>query len=98
VGERIDTWKFKDERPEDEEIRHYGSAAVSTGATGAAALGFEDHRAVIEDMAAAIENGREPMITLASVRATLEWALATYQSAKQDAAVDLPLGDEEAVW
>jgi len=46
----------------------------------------------------AIERGREPMITLASVRPTLEWALAMYQSAKQDAAVDLPLADEKAVW
>jgi predicted dehydrogenase len=98
VGERIDTWKFKDERPEDEGIRHYGSAAVATGATGAAALGFQDHQAVIEDMAAAIAYGREPMITLASVRPTLEWALAMYQSAKQDAPVDLPLADEQDVW
>ncbi len=69
-----------------------------TGATGAAALGFEDHQAVIEDMAAAIEHGREPMITLASVRPTLEWALAMYQSAQQDAPVDLPLADEQDVW
>jgi len=98
VGERMDTWKFKDQRPEDEEIRHYGSAAAATGATGAAALGFQDHQAVIEDMAAAIEHGREPMITLASVRPTLEWALAMYQSAKQDAPVDLPLTDEQDVW
>ena len=98
VGERIDTWKFKDERPEDEEIRHYGSAAVATGATGAAALGFHDHQAVIEDMVAAIASGREPMITLASVRPTLEWALAMYLSDKQDAAVDLPLAEEHDVW
>jgi predicted dehydrogenase len=98
VGERIDTWKFKDERPEDDEIRHYGNAAVATGATGAAALDFHDHQAVIEDMARAVAQGREPMITLASVRPTLEWALAMYQSAKQDAAVDLPLTDEQDVW
>ena len=98
VGERIDTWRFKDDRPEDEEIRHYGSAAVATGSTGAAALGFHDHQAVIEDMVGAIKCGGEPMISLASVRPTLEWALAMYQSAKQDADVELPLADEEAVW
>jgi predicted dehydrogenase len=98
VGERMDTWKFKDDRPEDDEIRHYGSAAVATGSTGAAALGFHDHQAVIEDMVRAIARGREPMITLSSVRPTLEWALAMYQSAKQDAAVNLPLADEQAVW
>ena len=98
VGECMDTWKFKDERPEDDEIRHYGSAAVATGSTGAAALGFHDHQAVIEDMVAAIARGSEPMITLASVRPTLEWALAMYQSAKQDTAVNLPIVNEQDVW
>jgi len=98
AGERMDTWKFQDERPEDEEIRHLGSAAAATGARGAADLGFLDHQAVIEDMVDAIETGREPMITLASVRATLEWALAMYQSARQHSPVDLPILDEEAVW
>jgi predicted dehydrogenase len=98
VGERMDAWKFKDARPEDDAIRHYGSAAVATGSTGAADLGFHDHQAVIEDMVSAIEHGGETMITLASVRPTLEWALAMYQSAKQDAAVDLPIANEQAVW
>ena len=68
AGERMDTWKFQDERPEDEEIRRLGSASAATGARGAADLGFLDHQAVIEDMARAIEAGCEPMITLASVR------------------------------
>jgi predicted dehydrogenase len=98
VGERMDTWKFKDDRPEDDEIRHYGSAAVATGSTGAADLGFHDHQAVIEDMVGAIERDCEPMITLASVRPTLEWALAMYQSAKQDTPVDLPIANEQDVW
>jgi predicted dehydrogenase len=98
TGERMETWKFKDERPEDEEIRRYGSGAVATGATGAADLGFHDHQAVIEDLVEATETGGEPMITLASVRPTLEWALAMYQSAKQRSPVELPILDEEAVW
>jgi len=38
------------------------------------------------------------MITLASARHTLEWALAMYQSARQRAPVELPLRDEDAVW
>jgi predicted dehydrogenase len=98
VGERMDTWKFQDDRPEDEEFRRLGSAAAATGARGAADLGFLDHQAVIEDMVGAIETHRGPMITLPSVRATLEWALAMYQSAKQHTLVDLPIVDEEAVW
>lgn len=98
VGERIETWKFKDDRPEDEEIRHIGSASVATGATGAADLGFRDHQTVVEDMVRAVAEGREPMITLASVRPALEWALAMYQSAKQGTPVELPILDEDAVW
>ena len=49
-------------------------------------------------MVGAIERGCEPMITLASVRPKLEWALALHQSAKQDATVDLPIANEQAVW
>jgi len=98
AGERMDTWKFRDDRPEDEEIRTYGSSAVSTGATGAADLGFQDHQVVIEDLACSITTGREPMITLESVRPTLEWSLAMYLSAKRNAPVALPLEDENEVW
>jgi predicted dehydrogenase len=98
VGERIETWKFRDERPEDAEIRKIGSAAVQTGATGAADLGFADHQAVIEDMVCAIRTNSEPVITLASVLPTLEWALAMYQSAKEGRPVALPIVDEAAVW
>ena len=98
VGERMDTWKFREARPEDEEIRRYGSASAATGASDAAALDFHDHQVLIEDMIAAIETGAEPIAALPTVRPTLEWALAMYQSAKDNAPVELPLGDEELVW
>jgi len=97
VGERMETWKFKEECPEDMEIRQTGGATVATGATGPADLGFRDHQTVIEDMVEAIQTGRDPFITLASVRPTLETALAMYRSAKNQAPVQLPLTDEE-VW
>jgi predicted dehydrogenase len=98
IGERMDTWKFRDERPEDEEIRRYGSASVATGAGHAAALDFHDHQVLIEDMACAILTRRDPIAALPTVRPTLEWALAMYQSAKESVPVELPLGDEELVW
>lgn len=97
VGERMDTWRFRDELPEDEAIRRYGSAAVATGATGAADLGFHDHQAVLEDMVDSIASNRAPMISLASVRHTLEWALAMYQSALRNGPVQLPLADTDGV-
>ncbi|OPZ84977.1 MAG: 1,5-anhydro-D-fructose reductase [bacterium ADurb.Bin429] len=98
IGERMETWKFKDERPEDEEIRAYGSAAVATGATGPADFGFLDHQTVIEDMVDAIRENRDPVIPITSVRPTLEWALAMYQSAKEDGLVVLPVMNEDAIW
>jgi UDP-N-acetyl-2-amino-2-deoxyglucuronate dehydrogenase len=48
VGERMETWKFREEYPEDAEIRQYGSSVVATGATGPADLGFRDHQVVID--------------------------------------------------
>lgn len=95
AGERMEMWRFRDSQPWDEEIRQYGSAAVATGASGAAYLGFHDHQAVIEDMADAVINHHEPMIPLASARHTLEWALAMYQSARRNSPVALPLAGEE---
>ena len=98
VGERMDTWKFNDERPEDEAIRQYGSAAVGTAATGPADFGFHDHQVVIEDMVDAVTSERDPVIPLLNVRQTLEWALAMYYSAKMQAPVTLPIVNEEAIW
>ncbi|NLC56143.1 MAG: Gfo/Idh/MocA family oxidoreductase [Armatimonadetes bacterium] len=98
VGEHMEVWKFKEERPEDEGIRQLGDASQATGATGPAALGFQDHQVVIDDMVDAIREGRDPCIPVESVRPTLEWALAMYLSAKEGTAVTLPLVDEDAVW
>jgi UDP-N-acetyl-2-amino-2-deoxyglucuronate dehydrogenase len=98
VGERMEIWKFRDERPEDAGIRAYGSGAVATGATGAADLSFADHQVVIEDLAKAILSGGEPTIRLETVRPTLEWSLAMYKSAKIGAPVSLPIQNEETVW
>jgi len=53
------TWKFKEERPEDEQIRQLGAGAQATGATGPAALGFAEHLVVIQDMIDAIRDDRE---------------------------------------
>ncbi|MFB3894392.1 MAG: Gfo/Idh/MocA family protein [Phycisphaerae bacterium] len=98
MGERMDTWKFKDERPEDEAIRGLGRKAVATGAGGAADFDFADHQTVIEGMANAVRTGRDPLITAPSARNTLELALAMYKSAKLGRPATLPVRDEESVW
>jgi predicted dehydrogenase len=98
VGERIDTWRFKVELPEDEGIRTIGSAAVQTAATGPAAFAFKDHQVVIEDMVDAIVEDRTPVIPAPATRHTLELALAMYQSDKIGMAVKFPIENENDVW
>ncbi|MEW6358609.1 MAG: Gfo/Idh/MocA family oxidoreductase [Planctomycetota bacterium] len=90
-GERITTWQFQDDRPEDEAIRKIGSAEAQTAAGGAAAFGHYEHRYLIDDMVDAIREDREPRVTGESARGTLEIALAMYQSADEGRPVALPL-------
>jgi predicted dehydrogenase len=98
VGETIQTWKFKEERPEDAQIRTIGNAGQATGAGGAADLGYRDHMVVVQDMIDCIASGREVVIPVSSVRPTLEIVLAMYQSAKQNRPVTLPVYDDDGVW
>jgi predicted dehydrogenase len=98
AGERVTTWKFREERPEDEEIRSYGSAAQATGAGGPADFGFQDHLVVIQDMIDAIREDRDVIIPVESVRPTVEIVLAMYQSAARNKPVELPVQDDDGVW
>jgi predicted dehydrogenase len=98
AGERVVTWQFRDERPEDKEVRTYGSIAQATGASGATAFGFADHQVVIQDMIDAVREQREVVIPVESVRPTLEIVLAMYQAATRQAAVELPVTDDDSVW
>ena len=98
IGEKIQTWKFKDERPEDEQIRTFGDSSQATGAGGAAALGHRDHMVVVQDMIDCIGSDRDVVIPVASVRPTLEIVLAMYQSAKHHRPVTLPASDDDTVW
>lgn len=98
VGETIDTWKFRDQRPEDENICNIGNAAQATGAGGAADLGFSDHQVVIQDMIEAINEDKDVVIPVKSVRPSLEIVLAMYQSAAGNAPVEWPIQDDESIW
>ncbi|HJN17545.1 MAG TPA: Gfo/Idh/MocA family oxidoreductase [Armatimonadota bacterium] len=90
VGEKMVQWEFKDEQPEDEEIRNIGSEAQATAATGAAAFGHLEHRALIQDMIDAINDDREPYVSCPSARQTLATALALYESSDRDETVEVP--------
>ncbi len=98
AGERMTTWKFRVDQPEDEEIRRYGSETVATAASGPADFAFHDHQVVIDDMADAIWGDRDPIIPAESTRPTLEIVLGMYRSAASDTKVSLPLKSEEGIW
>jgi UDP-N-acetyl-2-amino-2-deoxyglucuronate dehydrogenase len=97
VGERLQTWRFREEYAEDDEVRSYGVETAATGATGAADLGFRDHQVVIEDLVDAVRSGAEPMIPLLSVGPTLECVLAMYRSSREGAAVELPIPTDSVI-
>jgi predicted dehydrogenase len=97
-GEKMQTWKFKDEHPEDDEIRNLGNAAQATGAGGAADFGHCDHTVVVQDMIDCIGTDKEVVIPVKNVRPTLEIILAMYQSASRGKAVEWPVADDPSAW
>lgn len=98
TGEKMQTWKFRDERSEDEDIRNLGSAAQATGAGGSADFGHADHTVVVQDMIDCIGTDNDVVIPVRDVRPTLEIVLAMYQSACRGAAVKWPVLDDPSVW
>lgn len=98
VGERMHTWTFKDDRPEDAAIRNLGNAAQVTAASGPAAFGFHDHAAVIQDLIDAVNENREVCIPVRAVRPSLEMVLAMYHSAARGTPIDLPVKDDDSIW
>ena len=89
VGERLTTFKFADERPEDAEALAIGAQAGPTGAGGAAAFQYHEHQYLIEDLCDAVAENRDPRITGREGRRTLELALAMYDSAESGKWIDV---------
>ncbi|HEX4258672.1 MAG TPA: Gfo/Idh/MocA family oxidoreductase, partial [Streptosporangiaceae bacterium] len=63
--------------------------AGGSGAANAADLEVGAHAAQLADFVAAIDEGREPAVTAADARATLELVCAVYRSAREGRAVRL---------
>jgi predicted dehydrogenase len=90
----VRVWEFKDEKGE---AAPYGAKVRSTAARAPAAardpaaLQIAGHVAQIGDMIAAVESGRDPVITGEEARKPLEIILAVYESARSGCEVVLPL-------
>jgi predicted dehydrogenase len=98
VGEAMETWRFRDERPGDAEACRIGDSAQAAGATGAADFGHHDHTVILRDMIDAIREERDVAVPVASVRHTMEIVLGMYQSARGNAPVEFPVRDDPSIW
>ena len=91
--DNIVTWKFAEERAEDDEIRSRFSAAdtVGGGASDPSAIKFDKHTANFEAFVRALDRGEKPELDGREGRKALEIILAIYESARRGAKVTLPL-------
>ena len=79
------TWQFRNETPEDEEIRRqFGpeKSLLSGGASDPRAISSEGHRRQFEDFVAAIREDRPPRIDGAEARSAVAIITAIYRSAR----------------
>ena len=89
--ESLKFWQFREERPEDKEIREKYADYTATGG-GAAdpnAIGSHGHARVFEDVMEALDTGRTPSITGREARKSVELIQAVYRSAREGRTVEL---------
>ena len=88
--ETIRSWRFREPKPEDDEIRAtFGprEGALSGGATDPRAIDSEGHRRQLEDFVTAIREDRSPRIDGAEARAAVAIVSAVYRSAREGRSV-----------
>jgi UDP-N-acetyl-2-amino-2-deoxyglucuronate dehydrogenase len=78
-GDNITTWTLRDGSPNPAPP----SRDVADGSADPMAIDFEGHRRVMEDFAAAIWEGRKPLVDGHEGRQSLELVLAAYESARR---------------
>ncbi|MFC1782443.1 Gfo/Idh/MocA family protein [Planctomycetota bacterium] len=83
-------WQFREERPEDEEIRQkYGQVKGLGGVADPAAITHENHTRNFQAFLNALEHGREFTISGAEARKSVALIRAIYQSAQEKQLVEL---------
>jgi predicted dehydrogenase len=91
--DNIVTWKFAEERPEDEETRRKfsGKDTAGGGAADPRAIRFDKHQFNFEAFVDALNEGRRPELDGREGRKAVELILAVYAAAKKGRKVPLPL-------
>lgn len=86
----ITKWNFREERPEDEEIRKKFAESTSVGgANDAAAIGFAGHAKEFADVSLAIKNHTKPFITGEESKRSVHLIEGLYKSAREGHSVRL---------
>ena len=90
VKDRITRWQFSDPEPGDEVVlRNEAAGAIGGGASNPAAISAEGHRLLIEDLVAAINERRAPMIPGSEARKAVALVTAIYDSARSGRATSV---------
>ena len=77
-GDNITTWALRDGSPNPAPP----SREIADGSADPMAIDFEGHRRIMDDFAAAIREGRRPLVDGHQGRHSLELVLAAYESAR----------------
>lgn len=97
-GDRVVRWEFAVARPDDAEMQQEDPTAARRSTITHAVADYSGHLALVEDLVDAIRHDRPPQVDLPSVRPTMEWVFAMYQSAKYDRPVDIPVSNPDDIW
>lgn len=93
--DRVVTWKFANEFPEDEIVGKSSSTSeTSGGAADPKAISHEGHRRQLSDFVEAIQKNRNPTVDGAEGRKSVEIILAAYHSQATGRVVRLPFMGE----
>lgn len=89
--ESLIKWEFKNEKPEDKEIREKYSSLITSGggASDPKSIGYHGHRMVFEDVVDAILTGREPLITGKEAMKAVSIIEAVYKSSEERKIIQL---------
>jgi len=88
--DRIVKWEFRQARPEDDAIRAAGQKNVlGSGASEPGAISVEGHRRQLQDLVAALREGRAPALDGREGRKAVAFVNAIYDAAKRGAVVKL---------
>lgn len=85
ADDKFRVWEFKEEGPEDEEIRAHHmvvSGSIGIGANDPSAIDFSGHQRNFEDVVSAIQEGRSPLVDAAEARKAVALINAIYESAR----------------